>query len=97
MSVHVPRRPIEEAVVDEDLMGPARRPVHQHLQLTKVRCMVNTADDRTAGAVTVQLVLVNRSEVQVEYQLESVTIGIQSRIAEGPGVLRAPTGSKRAD
>ena len=53
--------------------------------------MVDAADDRMAGSVTVQLVLVNRSDFDIEYHVESVAIGLQTRVAEGPAVVRAPT------
>jgi hypothetical protein len=64
------------------------REVHQQLELTKVRCMVDTADDRVAGTVTVQLVLTNNSDREIEYRVESIKVDIQNRVAEVAGVLR---------
>jgi len=86
--IRVPRANNTMAPTEVSAATLALREVHQQLELTKVRCMVDTADDRLAGTVTVQLVLTNKSDRAIEYRVESIKVDIQNRIAEVVGVLR---------
>src|SRR4029078_2550100 len=79
--VRSPRhRGTEVTVVDT---APARaRLVRHRLLLTNVRCMIDGAADSVAGTATPHLVLTNDSDHEIEYEVESVKVTIQHRVAE---------------
>jgi hypothetical protein len=92
--VRSPRhRGSELTLVDTAPVGA--RLVRHRLLLTNVRCMIDGAADSVAGTATPHLVLTNDSDYEIEYEVESVKVTIQHRVAEmidTRGVTLVPPG-----
>ena len=70
----------EPPVIDEATLLAGQ--VRQHLLLSNVRCTFDGPADSIAATATTQLELINDSEHEIEYQVESVKVMIQHRLGE---------------